>query len=124
MVGRLELIGRWQLLSRRMAARLPATILSAGRFILVWLNFRVCDSPAANARIAMEVGKFFDLCELAPVRSFQVFLSDGRNFTVGHPDYIAVDGGAATVTICEETSNFAEVIDIGSVVSVRHEVAS
>jgi hypothetical protein len=69
----------------------------------------------------MEADKFFELCELTPVRSFQIFLSDGRNLTVTHPDYLAVDG--VTVTVYDEKSNFAEVIDISSVVSVRHEVA-
>jgi len=72
----------------------------------------------------MVVDKFVELCEVLPFRSFQIFLSDGRDFAVNHPDYISVDAGAETVTVFDEKSNFAEVIDILAVVSVRHEVAA
>ncbi|MCA1660482.1 MAG: hypothetical protein LC642_08125 [Verrucomicrobiaceae bacterium] len=107
-----------------MAAQSQATIQSAGRSISAWRNYLVCDSPGASARTEMVVDEFVELCEAAPFRSFEVFLSDGRSFAVNHPDFIAVDGGAETATIYDEKSNFADVIDIFAIVSVRHEVAA
>lgn len=72
----------------------------------------------------MVVDKLVELSEAAPFHSFQVFLSDGRDFAVNHPDYIAVDIGAETATIFDEKANYADVIDILAIVSVRHEVAA
>lgn len=71
----------------------------------------------------MVVDKLVELCEAAPFNSFQIFLSDGRSFGINHPDYIAVDLAAETTTIFDEKSNFADVIDILAVVSLRHQVA-
>jgi hypothetical protein len=71
----------------------------------------------------MEVAKFLELSEAVPFRPLQFFLSDGRNFVVNHPDYLAFEAGAGTMTIYDEQSNFAEVIDIFAVVSIRHEIA-
>lgn len=70
----------------------------------------------------MVVDKLVELCDAAPFHPFQVFLSDGRDFEVNHPDYIAVDTAAETATIFDEKANFADVIDILAIVSVRHEV--
>jgi hypothetical protein len=72
----------------------------------------------------MVVDKLLELCETAPFHPFQVFLSDGRDFEVNHPDYIAVDIAAETATIFAEKANFADVIDILAIVSIRHEVAA
>ena len=71
----------------------------------------------------MEVAKFLELSEAAPFRPLQFFLTDGRNFVVNRPDYFAFDGGNGTMTIYDEQANFAEVIDISAVVSIRHEIA-
>ena len=71
----------------------------------------------------MEAAKFLELSEALPFRPLQVFLNDGRSFVINHPDYLAFDGGTGTMTIYDEQSNFAEVIDIFAVVSVRHEIA-
>jgi hypothetical protein len=72
----------------------------------------------------MVVDKLLELCKAAPLHPFQVFLSYRRDFEVNHPDYIAVDLAAETVTIFDEKANFADVIDILAIVSVRHEVAA
>jgi hypothetical protein len=70
----------------------------------------------------MNAGKFFDFCEAAPFRPLQIFLNDGRNFAVNHPDYLAVN--VTEVTIFDEHSNFAETVDISAIVSVRYEVVA
>ena len=72
----------------------------------------------------MVVDKLVELSGAAPFHPFQVFLSDGRECAVNHPDYIAVDVAAETATIFDEKANFADVIDILAIVSVRHEVAA
>jgi hypothetical protein len=69
----------------------------------------------------MEVEKLFELCEAAPFRELKVFLTDGRSFSVKHPDYVAIDG--ETITLYDDKSTYAEVIDAIAIVSVRHDVA-
>ena len=59
-----------------------------------------------------------------PFRAFALIVQDGRRFPVDHPDYLALDPAAESVTIFEKESNFAETIDIFAVVSARHEVAA
>ena len=71
----------------------------------------------------MTIEKLFDLCEASPSRELKLFLSDGRQFSVKHPNYVALDDGTETITVFDEVSRFAEVIDVLAVVSVRHEAA-
>ena len=70
----------------------------------------------------MVVETFLELVEATPFREIELFLTDGRSFSVKHPDFIAIDAGSETVTVYHEKSAFADIIDIIAVVSVRHEV--
>ena len=61
-----------------------------------------------------------DFCEAAPFRPFEVFLSDGRSWLINHPDFVSLNLADGALTVYDEQTDLADVIDLLAVVSLRY----
>ncbi len=56
-----------------------------------------------------------------PFVPYSLFLTDGREILVSHPEVIAIEPEAATLFI-EHSTRFGEVIDLRLIVSLKYKI--
>ena len=59
----------------------------------------------------------------APFFSYRLFLVDGRELLIQHPDFLSVAKKEELVTVFDLTGG-AEIVDLTLVVSIRYEAAA